>query len=97
MEPLARLEKTSLLPRVAGERVLTIAVDGVFQYGEHETPLTLHGPAATERRKVLIRQENIWFEEPAAASALGLFAYLHRPPFRMPHCGNVARLRHTLK
>ncbi len=69
-EPLLGLEETCLLPRVAGNRVLSITIHCVFKNSQHQPALAFDGAPTTKCRKVLIWKENIRFEKTCSCTAL---------------------------
>src|SRR5262249_58716271 len=61
--PLPRLLEHLPPPRVAGVRVLLVAVDGILEHREHEEPLAFETTRPPECREVLCGEKNVAFEQ----------------------------------
>lgn len=68
-EPFLGFEEARLLAWIASNRVLSVAIDGVFEDGKHQPSLTFHCTATPKSRKVLIRKKNVRLEQPGSAAA----------------------------
>jgi hypothetical protein len=50
--------------------VFAVAVDRIFENGQHEPPLALYRTTTAKRRKVLIRQQNVRFKKTRPGATL---------------------------